>query len=639
VLDWYLFIILLVYIMEQLANYRIPPTSELKLSIAHTQSLQVNFCKNPNCDNFGIPAKEEHIKPGPNPNGDFHYKVTNTKKGRVPAILCKSCKEKIPIKSNSGISAEFKRITQPILSTTEKLACKTTSCSNFQCSVGEYPERYSKAGVHSVTGQQLYICKSCKKRLLVSEPARIHKKTRYLASNLFSRVSNKSPVRGTVRGMTLKSTDSYYPILDFISRRCEQLSGKLDRRMIDGEVKLPKRLKLSIDVQEYQLNWTNKHDRRNTLFSTVCSVDQDTRYILGMSANYDEDADSFLINKESALNGDTLKPEAFRKHAQYWLSSDELSGGRKLGQRLGLSKSQDIIREISDIYAAAQSREDIEDREQQKLNLDYCNPFLSKGMQVHIPYTCYAHFQMIHMLTKGAGVKQLFYYMDCDSMLRAGFMSAFEQEIRAGNAHAFYVRYSKYLTNAQKEDLYEKAKKDLSDYKEKLPKNNRKKAALLLMNDHIKSSTNIGKWKDKWVTHPMPSMNEPDKAICWLTERNNQNYDDMAKAQMYLNAGINAVDNIFQISRRLMNAFERPIGTSSGYNTVWHGYAPYNPKMVEKYLGILRTYHNFIKVGKDKMTPAMRLGLAKKPLDFDDVLWPGQKIPTAPRKRRKGISL
>ena len=108
---------------------------------------------------------------------------------------------------------------------------------------------------------------------------------------------------------------------------------------------------------------------------------------------------------------------------------------------------------------------------------------------------------------------------------------------------------------------------------------------------------------------------------------------------MYLDAGINAVDNIFQISRRLMNAFERPIGTSSGYNTVWHGYSPYNPKMVEQYLSLLRTYHNFIKIGKDKKTPAMRLGLTKRPLDFDDVLWPGQKIPRAPRKRRKGMRL
>jgi len=467
--------------------------------------------------------------------------------------------------------------------------------------VGEHPGLYSKAGHHSITGEQLYICKSCRKRLLDSDPVRIHHKTRHLASDLFSRVANKSPVRGAVRGMALKSPDSYYSILDFISRRCNALSGKFDRRMIDGEVLLPKTLKLSVDVHK--------------------------------------DADSFLINKEAALNGDTLKPEAFRQRAQYWLSSDEVLGGRKLGQKLGFNNSQDVLQQITDIYSAAQSRKDIEDREDQKMNLEYCNPILTEGMQVHVPYTCYAHFQLIHMLVNGAGVEKLFYYMDCDSMLRAGFMSAFEQEIRSGDAHAFYVRYSKYLTTPKKADLYEKAKESLSDYRGNLPANKKNQAALWLMYDHIKAAAHIGKWKDKWVTHPMPSMNEPDKAICWLTENTNNQYDDITMAQMYMDAGINAVDNIFQISRRLVNAFERPIGTSSGYNTVWHGYAPYHPKMVEQYLSLLRVYHNFIKVGKDKKTPAMRLGLTTQTLDFDDVLWPGESIPRAPRKRRKGLCL
>ena len=131
-----------------------------------------------------------------------------------------------------------------------------------------------------------------------------------------------------------------------IGKSSNLLSGTFDRRMIDGEVSLPKTLKLSVDVQEYQLNWTNKHDRRNTQFSTVCSVDQDTRYILGMCANYDKEADSFLINKEASMNGDALKPEAFREQAQYWLTTDEFLGGRKLNQRLGFQKSQDVLQQI-----------------------------------------------------------------------------------------------------------------------------------------------------------------------------------------------------------------------------------------------------------------------------------------------------
>ena len=92
-------------------------------------------------------------------------------------------------------------------------------------------------------------------------------------------------------------------------------------------------------------------------------------------------------------------------------------------------------------------------------------------------------------------------------------------------------------------------------------------------------------------------------------------------------------------TRRLFNAFERPVGTSSMHNAVWHGYSPYNPRMVEKYLTVFRTVSNWVFVGDDGATPAMRLGFAKKPLDFEDILWAGEWIPRPRRSRRKGVAV
>jgi hypothetical protein len=43
--------------------------------------------------------------------------------------------------------------------------------------------------------------------------------------------------------------------------------------------------------------------------------------------------------------------------------------------------------------------------------------------------------------------------------------------------------------------------------------------------------------------------------------------------------------------------------------------------MVEKLLDIYRVMHNFVEVGKDGKTPAMRLGLAKAPSTPEDVLY------------------
>ena len=85
-------------------------------------------------------------------------------------------------------------------------------------------------------------------------------------------------------------------------------------------------------------------------------------------------------------------------------------------------------------------------------------------------------------------------------------------------------------------------------------------------------------------------MNEPHKAVSWLTAKASIDEDRMA--DMFLDAGLARVDNLFMKTRRLFNAFERPVGTSSGHNAIWHGYSPYNPRMVEKYLTIFRTVNN-----------------------------------------------
>ena len=39
----------------------------------------------------------------------------------------------------------------------------------------------------------------------------------------------------------------------------------------------------------------------------------------------------------------------------------------------------------------------------------------------------------------------------------------------------------------------------------------------------------------------------------------------------------------------------------------------------------------------DGKTPAMRLGLAKRPLAYEDILWLGQRAPRPKRSRRKGM--
>ena len=219
---------------------------------------------------------------------------------------------------------------------------------------------------------------------------------------------------------------------------------------------------------------------------------------------------------------------------------------------------------------------------------------------------------------------------------RAAFLAAFAEEVKRGTAHAFFVNYTKYQMIDKRERILRESKRELAAFRETLPpdiRRDRREVVRRLMKVRIEQRKKRGKWDDQWVLHPLPTLNEPHKAVCWLTP--DKNLDEDRAADMHLGSGLAWVDNVFLKTRRLFNAFERPVGTSSGHNKVWHGYAPYNPGMMDKYVTIFRAVNNFIFVGDDGRTPAMRLGFAKRPLEFEDILWPGQRVPRPRRARRR----
>ena len=44
----------------------------------------------------------------------------------------------------------------------------------------------------------------------------------------------------------------------------------------------------------------------------------------------------------------------------------------------------------------------------------------------------------------------------------------------------------------------------------------------------------------------------------------------------------------------------------------------------------------FAPYSDDGKTPAMRLGFTKEPLEYEDILWPGQSAPRPKAVRRRG---
>ena len=100
---------------------------------------------------------------------------------------------------------------------------------------------------------------------------------------MFSRLANKAPKNGIVRGTRLNSSSDYYSIVDFIHTRCRAHSAAIDRAMIDGRIRLPAKMVIESDAQSYMLNWTSRLDRRNVEIFGYCSVDSECRFVQGFS--------------------------------------------------------------------------------------------------------------------------------------------------------------------------------------------------------------------------------------------------------------------------------------------------------------------------------------------------------------------
>ena len=158
----------------------------------------------PDCENFGVPAQSEHAKPGPSAGRDPHYIVQRTKKGTVPSLRCKACRDNPPIKSNAAIAAEIERLTDAdgLLKLEETTGCRNDECVNFGLPIAFNRFSYLKKGQVFGYGQR-YQCKACGSKVLLSRPVRLHDNHRRMAVDVFSRIGNKSPVRCTIRGAGL----------------------------------------------------------------------------------------------------------------------------------------------------------------------------------------------------------------------------------------------------------------------------------------------------------------------------------------------------------------------------------------------------------------------------------------------------
>lgn len=577
--------------------------------------IQVNFCKSPACDNYGVPASTRKQPRGRGHASTDGYKVVAA--GKSYSLLeCLKCGEFPPIKNNESIDEELQRMLSGIPATQEA-SCPYAECSNHDIGISAGKQHYSAYGKSSA-GAPRYKCKACGKVFNSSKSTsgqRLPHKNRLV----FSLLVNKAPFKRIceVAGINPKTL---YDKIGFIHRQCIAFAGERESKLLDG---LPlRRLYVSVDRQDYIVNWVQRADKRNTQLSAVGSADNGTGYVFGMHLNYDPDMDAADIEEDAVAAGDYATAYPFRKHARLWLKGDYDAA---VNRSTAHTDTSELGGQIAVAYDEAVGRPDVESSEQTNAT----RKLPTKGMQVHSEYTLYGHFYFLHKLFGGA--EKVRFFLDQDSGMRAACLATFQPEVKARTCDAFYVRINKDMTVDEKRRALADSRREFQQVQREHPELAEKDLKLMLIKQRMSSMTKIGKWKDRWLTHPFPNMSEPEKAICYLTDYGNYNEDH--RAWLYNKASMHGIDCFFMQVRRRLSLLERPISTASRARRMWHGYAAYRPDIIVKVLNVFRVFYNYCLVGKDKQTPAMRIGLAKGPVKLEDIIY----LDTSPKRSKHHI--
>ncbi len=141
----------------------------------------------------------------------------------------------------------------------------------------------------------------------------------------------------------------------------------------------------------------------------------------------------------------------------------------------------------------------------------------------------------------------------------------------------------------------------------------------MLINERLATMTPHGKWEDRRLDHPFPTMGEPEEAVACLTDFSD--YDEDHRAWLYNRASLHGVNSFFNQMRGRLSLLERPIHSKANNGRIWNGYSPYNPGNVINVFDIVRTVYSYILTSKDGKTRAERLGLTKAPLDYGDIVY------------------
>lgn len=428
------------------------------------------------------------------------YKLDAVGKNRL-ALKCMLCGESFSVKSNLAVVDELARFNKYLLPP-DTACCQTPSCSNYTVPIGT-PKAYKRFG-KTAAGTPRWRCLKCGKTLSTGGRALKRQRITHLNKTILMALTNKMPLKRILHITGLNAVTLYGKI-DFLYRQCLAFSGQRERALDTLPIH---RLYISVDRQEYKVNWSRYTDRRNIVLRAVGSADNTSGFIFNMHVNFDPEVDPEVIEEDAKAINDHDKPYPHRKYARLWLQSDyeeSVAASQAKRARKGLASREAILAEtIEDIYQQAAEREDSEVSESKDGTQRLPE---NKGMQIHEEYSLYAHFLFLKHLLRWVG--KLRFFLDQDSGMRAACLAAFTHDIRSRRVDAFFVRTAKELTVPEKRAKLTAAKAKFKHMQDANPGLNPKEIELEMMKHEIAHRAAFGKWSDKWCMPPHQPCQSP----------------------------------------------------------------------------------------------------------------------------------
>lgn len=586
------------------------------------EDIQANGCRNPTCENFLTLSSiknsdgsgeglEEAFQ-----RGGGSYRISGTGKNTA-SLVCEICTERkkqgeditvvsTTLKSNQAVYEELSRISRYL--NENPLKCPNEACDS---NIGKKPISVNKNGKTS-SGNQRYQCNHCGRNFSAKPKSRRQEKP-HLNKLLFKLLVNKEPIRRIADLLDL-SEKAVYGKIRFIHRQCLDFARSREKKL---ERMNFKRLYLSTDRQILMTNWSHRDDKRNSDLYGIATACLNSSYVFAFNFNYDGSVDAYEAERDAIESGDYDRAKHHRKHARIWLARefDEAVKNRPPKEKLPFAGN--LMDEIK-IKSFIDQKFNLSDSSE---NIDATKQLPVRGALVHNEYTMMAHFFLLKRLF--ASTERTRFFLDLDSGMKTAYISAFREEIAEDRSDGFLVRTSKNKTNDEKEQLVAKFRKMVSVISG-IPVRQLKFTDLMevtnnIIAERLKKPIKIPNSPEWWIEHPWVSKAEPEKMVAAVTDLSK--YDMMHQANLYRMVTLAPVDRFFMNIRRMSMYFERPFQSGTGMGRIWHGYSAYNPEMYTIVGDIFRIHYNYCSRSTRKITPAMKLGLAKTPIPEEKILY------------------